>query len=610
MKFALKVSLFFLTFLLVAGLVFLGYNWFYKPITISLFFEKYFWQSAFQDPEYLTEIHILEKYNLDFHNDDWTDVSPESEIDRWEYAYDQLAILHSYPKSQMTEDEKVSYEILEWKLKKEVEGKDFLYYNYPVNQLFGVQNQVPTFLATMHEIRDESDAWDYVERIQKIPEKFQGLQEALDLREKKKIVPPRFIVEKVILELEGFLKAKPEESLMYNNLQKKLRKLDMDEDDQEEILDQAAEAIRWNAYPAYSTLLDYLRKLKYKTSNAAGVWKFPKGDEYYKYILSYHTTTDLSPDEIHQLGLQETKRIQAEMQGILKSLRLPHRNVGKTMETLRQKSDFLFPNTDEGREEGLAEYRNILSQSIQDSQTLFSDWPKAPVRVERIPTFKEQGAPTAYYDGPAVDGSRPGIFYANLRNMTEIPKFGMRTLTYHEAVPGHHLQISRMQELQGLPTFRKFLTFTAFVEGWALYAERLASDYHFYEDPYSDLGRLQSELFRAVRLVVDTGIHAKRWSREKAITYMLDNTGMARGDVVAEIERYIVLPGQACSYKLGMMKFLDLRSRYKEKSGSEFSIKKFHKAILDIGAAPLNVTDRLASEALEIAPQSQTDSIQ
>ncbi|EMF98058.1 PF05960 domain protein [Leptospira borgpetersenii str. 200701203] len=285
------------------------------------------------------------------------------------------------------------------------------------------------------------------------------------------------------------------------------------------------------------------------------------------------------------------------MKTILKNLG-KNQSIPNAMSELRKDSRFLFPDNEKGKLQALEEYKKILKDSEEKAKSLFFKMPESKVEVDRIPVFKEKTAPGAYYDEPALDGSRPGIFYANLRDTKEIPKFGMKTLTYHETIPGHHLQIAIMQELKGFPRFRNTITFTAYVEGWALYAERLAKDYDFFQDPYSDLGRLQAELFRAVRLVVDTGLHYKRWTREQAIYYMMQNTGMAPKDVTAEIERYVVYPGQACSYKIGMLKILELREKVKIHKKKTFDIREFHSVVLGSGSLPLIILEKLVEEEL------------
>ncbi len=267
----------------------------------------------------------------------------------------------------------------------------------------------------------------------------------------------------------------------------------------------------------------------------------------------------MTAEEIHRLGLEEVARLQTDMRVILEREGHPTDDLAATMNALNEEERFLYPDSDEGRQQVLADYQAIIDEIDAGLAGLFDVRPESGVQVDRVPEFLQATAPGAYYNSPPFDGSKPGTFYVNLRDVKEIPKFGMRTLAYHEAIPGHHFQIAVAQELEGVPFFRKVVPFTAFVEGWALYAEYLAAEHGFQDDPYDRLGYLTAQLFRAVRLVVDTGIHAKRWTRQEALDYMLANTGMPEGDVVAEIERYIVNPGQACAYKVGQLEILALR---------------------------------------------------
>ena len=284
---------------------------------------------------------------------------------------------------------------------------------------------------------------------------------------------------------------------------------------------------------------------------------------------------------MHDLGVREVARIETEMRALLDANGYAGRPIGEAMDAMGKDPRFLFANDDKGRADALAEYTRLINDAIERSRLLFATVPKAKIEVQRVPVFKETTAPGAYYNGASMDGTRPGIFYANLRDMNEIPKWSMRTLAYHEGVPGHHWQIATAQELKGLPQFRKLIPFTAYQEGWALYSEWLAKEAGWYEgDPFGDLGRLQAELFRAVRLVVDTGIHSKRWPREQAITYMREKTGMGEKEVTAEIERYIVNPGQACAYKVGMLKIQELRKRAQTELGAKFDQRQFHDVVL------------------------------
>ncbi len=352
-----------------------------------------------------------------------------------------------------------------------------------------------------------------------------------------------------------------------------------------------------SVYPAYQKLIDYFKSIEPKTTTDDGVWKMPDGDAFYAYVLHENTTTTLPPNEVHELGLREVSRIEAEMRAILDGNGFANTPIGQAMEKLGKDPRFLFPNDDKGRAEALADYTRLLDTATERSKQLFLTVPKAKYEVRRVERFKEATAPGAYYQPAAMDGSRPGIFYANLRDMNEVPKWGMKTLAYHEGIPGHHWQISIAQELKGVPQFRKVIPFTAYAEGWALYCEWLAKQVGWYEnDPFGDLGRLQAELFRAVRLVVDTGIHAKRWTREQAIAYMREKTGMGEKEVKSEIERYIVAPGQACAYKVGMLKIQELRARAEKELGQKFDQREFHETVLKNGALPLEILEEQVND--------------
>lgn len=358
-----------------------------------------------------------------------------------------------------------------------------------------------------------------------------------------------------------------------------------------------AEAIENGVVPAYRKLISFFEGQLARSSTDDGVWKLPDGDAYYRYRLRVETTTQMTPQEVHDLGLAEVARIRAEMTTILSAQAQlqPGETPAQALSRLAKDPRFLYPNTDEGRKAALADYSKMVDEQLVRARAVVGLVPKAPIEVRRVPEFKEKTAPGAYYNPPAIDGTRPGVFYANLRDMAELPKFSMRTLAVHEGVPGHHFQIALAQEKEGGPTFRRVVPFTAYSEGWALYAEWLATEMGLYAgDPFGDLGRLQDEVLRASRLVVDTGIHAKRWTREQAITYMTDNTGMPEGDVVSEVERYIVQPGQACAYKVGMLRIRAARDRAQKALGPRFDAaakKAFHDVVLGGGALPLEVLD-------------------
>jgi uncharacterized protein (DUF885 family) len=387
--------------------------------------------------------------------------------------------------------------------------------------------------------------------------------------------------------------------MLVTTLKAKLDKIDagtMDQAAKDAVLAAAAAEVESSVYPAYRELIAYFESIQPKATSNDGAWSLPDGKEYYDYEVRSNTTTTMSAEEIHEIGVREVARIAAEMDAILVAAGYTEGTIGARVRALGDDPSQLYPDTPEGREQILKEYMRIIAEINAGLDDWFATMPKAGVQVQRVPEFSQATAPGAYYQPPSLDGARPGTFYANLRNVNEVTKFGMRTLAYHEAVPGHHFQIAIAQELQGLPIFRRMIPFTAYAEGWALYSEQVAWEAGFQDNPLDNLGRLQAEMFRAVRLVVDTGLHAKRWTREQAIGYMIDYTGMGDDEVAAEIERYLVLPGQALAYKVGMMKILDLRERARAELGDKFDIRAFHDVVLKNGSMPLTVLEGVVED--------------
>lgn len=567
--------------------------WF-KPLKIEWFFERVFVEYALKDPELLSNLRILPGW-LDFYSDKLTDRSLAREAAMSRKLHADLATLRRYDRGRLDEQTRMSYDILEFFLANQVDGEPYRYHNYPLNQLFGVQNGIPTFLATQHPVDNRRDADNYLARLAAIPTAFDQVMEGLRLREDKGILPPRFVVEKVLVEMNGFVGAAPEENILYTSFAEKLAKLPagtLDEAARERLLGEARRLIAERVYPAYQVFIGYYDGLLPRARGNNGVWELPDGAGFYAWSVRNHTTTEMTPDQVHALGLSEVARIEAEMDAILRGERLEEGSIGERVQRIATREDQRYPDSDAGRQQIIDDFQAIIDEADAKLTAYFDVRPGIGVKVERVPEFREKTAPGAYYNVPAFDGSRPGIFYINLRSTDEIPRFGMRTLAYHEAIPGHHFQLAIQQELTGVPTFRRILPFTAYTEGWALYAERVASEAGFHPTPLDELGRLQAEMFRAVRLVVDSGMHHKRWTREQAIDYMLEKTGMPEGDVVAEIERYLVWPGQALAYKVGMNHILALREQARAALGDGFDIRRFHNVVLTGGSMPLTLLSR------------------
>jgi len=418
--------------------------------------------------------------------------------------------------------------------------------------------------------------------------------EGLRKRKELGIHPPQFVVTKVLEEMRAFVATPPEDGILMVSLLDKMEQAKLPEADQQRIAQEARAAIVDTVYPAYGRLIDHFVALDDLVDGNYGAWSLPDGEDYYRLALRLMTTTDYEPRYIHDFGRSEVDRIQGEILAILAAEGWDvSGGFTAAIGDLAEHPRFYYSDSAEGREQILADYRALIDDVEGKMEPWFGTIPQALVDVKRVPEFKEKTSPGAYYQPAPMDGSQPGVFYANLYDIKATPTYGMRTLTYHEAVPGHHYQLSVQREQKDLPFFRRLIPFPAYSEGWALYAERVAWEMGLLEDPYDNIGRLQAELFRAVRLVVDTGIHAMRWSREQAIDYMLANTGMAESDVVAEIERYFVMPGQATAYKVGMTKILELRARAEPERelGERFDIREFHDVLLLGGSMPLNLLE-------------------
>lgn len=574
--------------------------WF-KPARIDWFYTRVFAEFAVNSPELLSNLRILPSW-LDFYSSKLDDASPAHEAKLASMSKDNLAMLHRYHREAFDAQGQLSYDVLDYFLSVMVEGDRFRYHTYPVNQTFGVQMTLPNFMSQVHQVSNKAEATAYIERLEKFPQKFGQLIESLKLRESKGIIPPQFTVEEVLTQMRGFIAKPATENPLYATFKEKLDKIPaarMDERTRADLLARVQAGIDQGVYPAYRRVIGYFVALQPKAVGNYGVWHLPDGEAFYAWCVKLYTTTEMTPHQLHQLGLEEVARISAEMDAILRSKGLKAGSIGERVEQLAKDPAQQYPNTPEGKQSMIAQYQVILDQANAALGDTFNVRPKLGVQVKPVPEFAQATAPGAYYEAGSFDGSRPGVFYANMRDPGETPKFAMRTLAYHEGIPGHHFQITVQQELKRVPFFRRVLPFTAYAEGWALYAERLAWELGFENEPLDNLGRLRDEMLRAVRLVVDTGIHSKRWTREQAIAYMIEQTGMARGDVTAEIERYFVAPGQALAYKAGMLKILELRSRAKEALGPRFKLSEFHDQMLTHGSLPLSLLERIVTQWID-----------
>jgi len=538
-------------------------------------------------------------YLSDYYNDELTEASEEKRKTFVAMMEDNLETLKSYDRDQQSESQLLSTDILETFLAAEAGAAEFLYHSYAINQLDGLHVDFPSFMLASHPIVDKEDARAYVARLTAFKTKAQQSLELMGIQVEKEIVPPRWMIQRITDNIQDFLAIPAEESALMRDFQRKCAESELWEEEDSELMEGALRELNEAVYPAYQSLLGFFNELEPTATTDDGLWKLSDGEAFYRYKIRQNTTLDLEPQAIHQLGLSEVVRLEAEMRTSLAKIALTDSTaeLGQQVAELRARPEFLFSDTDEGRDSCLQEYRRLIRDIESRMPEVFDLLPAQSVQVERIPVFKEESSPGAYYAPAAMDGSRGGTFYANLRSMADLPKWGMKTLSYHEAVPGHHFQFGVQSELKDMPMFRKILPFIAYAEGWALYTEQLAWEMGFYEnDELGNLGRLQAEMFRAVRLVVDSGMHAKKWTREEAMVYMIKYTGMAEGEVQAEIERYIAWPAQALGYKIGMMKILELRKKAKTALGDKFDLKAFHRVMLENGSVPLNILEKLVDQ--------------
>ncbi|MBT8142592.1 MAG: DUF885 domain-containing protein [Gammaproteobacteria bacterium] len=558
-------------------------------------FDAMFDQAVDRSPSFQTFLGIKKDYGK------WDDNSQERQFEELELTKLNLAMVKDkIDFDKLDAQTKISYRLAVDDAEREIKNFKYRYHNYPVNQMFGVQSGAPSFLINFHRITDVSDAEAYISRLNGLMQRFDNVITGLDIRADLGIMAPKFVYPYVVSDSKNIITGKPfdeseNDSTLLADFKKKIAGLELDQAEAEALINKATAALTDSVKPAYEKLIAKTQKLEAKATTDDGAWKLPDGEAFYNMALARTTTTSKTADEIHNIGLSEVARIHDEMRAIMKTVGFEG-DLQAFFEFMRVDKQFYKPETDEGREEYLQENRDVIEHMKSRLDELFLTKPKADLIVKRVEPFREKSAGKAFYNSPAPDGSRPGIYYANLYKMSEMPTYQMEALAYHEGIPGHHMQLAISQELTGLPKFRKFGGYTAHTEGWGLYSEYLPKEIGLYENPYSDFGRLAMELWRACRLVVDTGIHDKKWTREQGIEYYTTNTPNPVGDAVKMVERHIVIPSQATAYKVGMLKILELREQAKKDLGDKFDIREFHDVVITNGALPLNVLEQLVNE--------------
>lgn len=527
--------------------------------------------------------------------DKWDDISDEqAQIDHLKDISDLSRLKQINPKL-LDEQTTLSYQLFENKLKDSINDHQWRFHSYPVNQMRGLHSQSVSMLVNAHRISDISDAHAYVSRLHGLKKLMKQLTENLRDREERGIMAPHFVFDYVINDSVNVLQGKPFNekgiSPLFADFSNKISKLDITDKERETLLHDATQALLTDVKSGFSTLISYLREQQSRASYDDGAWKLPNGHLFYKRALEKTTTTAMSAKDIHALGLSEVSRIHEQMRDIMHKVKFTG-NLTDFFEFMRTDKQFYYDNNAAGRKAYLTTATDYIDQMKERLDELFIVKPNADLIVKQVEAFREKSAGKAFYNRPSPDSARPGRYYANLYDMNNMPKYQMEALAFHEGVPGHHMQISLGMELTNIPKFRKYGHYTAYSEGWGLYSEFLPKEIGFYKDPYSDFGRLAMELWRACRLVVDTGLHDMRWTREQAIDYLSQNTPNPKGDVVKAIERYIVMPSQATAYKIGMIKILALRKEAKEQLGNKFSLREFHNALLKNGPVPLDVLEQ------------------
>ena len=576
---------------------------FMKPISLDHYLGKEVISGMLDSPEAMTYLGIIDQFNfITKHQSKLSVYGLEEQAEDLADMKKSRAILERYDDSKLTKQQRISKNValfdLDNKIKQE---EEFPFHDYPLNQIGGIHLNMVQFMTDVHPIRNKSEARAYIDRLNMLDDVFGSTMESLSAQRDAGIFPPRFVFDHVIRQLNELINA--DQNPIRDVFERKINEPELGFSDKlkAELINDLNLAMEESVNPSFQLLLDFMIETLPMADPNDGVWSLPNGDDFYALRLKVYTTTDYSAEDIHNIGLSEVDRISKRMQDILSELGYgDNLNVGEMMNQLNEDPQFLYADTPDRKTIVIKDYSDIVEETWMAAADSFHRMPASKVEVRAVPEYSEQNEAGGYYMSPALDGSRPGVFYANLYDIKQTPTYSMRALAFHEAIPGHHLQNALNLENEDLTLYRRFGYYTsAFGEGWALYSERLSVELGMAKTLFDELGVLQSELFRSVRLVVDTGLHYKRWTREEAMDYMKKTTGMSDAEVVSEIERYIVWPGQACSYKVGMIKILDLRERAKDQMGDSFDIRDFHSAVLDHGEPPLFVIENLVDDMIK-----------
>ena len=556
---------------------------------LAAFFQKSFDDDVANSPVWQSYLGIKDDYDK---WDDMSDAAAQAEIDNITL---RIAQAKQFDTSQLNAQEQLSLEIYQQDIQRQLANDAFRHHTYVMHQFRAAHTFVPSFLINIHSISELSDADAYIQRLHGVKSMFNQVIDQLRIREKLGVYPPKWAYDQMIQASHNVISGTPftesaTDSTIYADFTQKITALGLSNAEQASYMSKLNTALTQSVQPAYEKLIAELMKQRLLSPEGDGVWRLPEGDKWYQNRLEWFTTTTLNAEEVHQIGIENVERIHTDMRGIMQQVNFTG-TLPEFFEFMRTDPQFYYPDSEQGREDYMADAKAYIDTMEAKIPEYFGLTPEARMVVKRVEAFREKSAGKAFYQSPAIDGSRPGIYYANLYDMSAMPTYQMEALAYHEGIPGHHMQRAITQELKGIPDFQKYASFTAYTEGWGLYTEELGKDMGFYQDPYSDFGRLAMELWRACRLVVDTGLHAKRWSREEAIEYLVDNTPNARYDAVKAIERYIAMPGQATAYMIGKLKIMGLRDKARTTLGDKFDIRGFHDEVLKDGPVPLSLLE-------------------
>lgn len=564
-----------------------------EDVRLNAFFERAFQERIALSPQAMTGLGIKTDYDK---LDDNSDAAARRGLALQER---QLAEMKAqFDPARLSEQSRLSWRLFEYGVEQARLGFQWRDWGYQFAANGNPTTGLPVFMINQHRVTSVSDAEAYVSRLREAERVMTQVAVTLRQRAAAGVISPSFVFEPSIASTRNVISGAPfdggADNPVWADFQRKVNALETDQARKDRLLADGRAALTGEWKRGYEGVLTALAEVR-QQANAmpdrdGGVWRLSQGEEFYNARLRLSTTTDLTADQIHQIGLDEVERIHGEMQTIMTQVGFTG-SLTDFFALLKTDPRFQYPNTPEGKEQYLADSRGFIAQVMAVAPQWFSDLPESALEVRAVEAWREATASIAFYNAPAPDGSRPGIYYVNLSDMTQVLKPQIEGISYHEGAPGHHFQIAYAQEMQGLPSFRRFGGYGAYNEGWGLYAERLGKEMGFYQDPYSDFGRLSTELWRAVRLVTDTGLHAKRWSREQAIDYFRQNSLLSERDMVKEVERYITNPGQATSYKIGELKIMELRTRARQALGDRFDIRDFHAVVLGAGSVPLDVLE-------------------